>query len=167
MRRALPWVVVWLSSGCMSMMGDLQAGPVASTRFEEGRYGVAAQAALGAALGETRTSEHLGPGGDMRVKVTRDVKQVAIGPHVYLLASSLTTPYARFGSTLLEVGSVDDDLTVGALGPRAEVGAFFTPFVISAFAEYDLRWTHQPHEGFVGVSVGIGEAMSTAPLHGD
>ncbi len=151
----------------MSLMADAQAGAVSSTRFEEGRYGVAAQAAVGAALGETRTSEHLGPGGDVRVKVTRDIQQVGIGPHVYLLASSLTTPYARFGSSLIELGSVDDDLSVGALGPRAEVGAFFELFVISAFAEYDLRWTHQPHEGFVGVSVGIGEAMSTAPLHGD
>jgi hypothetical protein len=151
----------------MSLMADAQAGAVSSTRFDEGRYGVAAQAALGAALGETRTSEHLGPGGDLRVKVTRDIQQVGIGPHVYLLASSWTTPYARFGSTLLEVGSVDDDLCVGALGPRAEVGAFFTPFVISAFAEYDLRWTQQPHEGFVGLSVGIGDAMSTAPLHRD
>ncbi|MCC6899374.1 MAG: hypothetical protein IT377_10395 [Polyangiaceae bacterium] len=167
MRRALSLTLAGLSSGCMSLMADAQAGAVASTRLEEGRYGVAAQVAGGAALSESRATEHLGPGADLRVKVTRDIQQVGIGPHAYLLATSWTTPYARIGSTLIEVGSVDGDLSVGALGPRAEIGAFFDWFVLSAFAEYDLRWTRQPHEGFFGLTVGVGEAMSTAPLHRD
>lgn len=157
----------WLTSGCFSAMGDVQAGGVSSTRFEEGRVGGAAQVAGGVSFGTDTDVEHVGPGADLRAKVTRDVTQVGIGPHVYWLHSSWVTPYARAGATLLEFGSVDGDASFGALGPRAELGMFITPVVVSAFAEYDLRWTDQANEGFVGLMVGVGSAISTAPLHAE
>ncbi|GMV14262.1 MAG: hypothetical protein HS104_31370 [Polyangiaceae bacterium] len=151
-------------SGCFSLMADAQAGAVSSARFEAGRYGAAVQAAGGLNIGADG-AEHLGPGGDVRVKWTGDMQQLGLGPHLYWLHSAWTTPYARVGATAIELGVVDGDTSIGALGPRAELGMFFGLFVISAFAEYDLRWTHQPHEGFVGLMLGYGTAVTTAPLH--
>jgi len=101
------------------------------------------------------------------MKVSGDVRQVGIGPHVYWLHSSWTSPYARVGATLLELGRVDGSTAVGSLGPRAELGMFLSTFVVSGFVEYDLRWTDQENEGFFGLMLGTGFAGSTAPLHGD
>lgn len=153
------------SAGCFSAMGDIQAGALSSTRFESGRYGGVAQVAGGSRFGNDTDAEHIGPGADARLELTSNVKQFSLGPHLYLLPSSWNTPYARFGATLIELGSVDDDFSFGALGPRAELGMFMGPVVISTFARYDLRWTHQSNEGFVGVMVGVGMAVSTASLH--
>jgi hypothetical protein len=162
MRRCLVMLYGVLSSGCFSMVYDAQAGAVSSTRFTEGRYGGAVQLAAGGNLSDrSKSVEHFGPGLDLRGKFTGDIKQVSFGPHVYLISSSWITPYARTGATLVELGSVDGSGTFGALGPHGEVGMFFGPFVISTFAEYDLRWTSQDNEGFVGVMAGIGNAVSS------
>ncbi len=162
MRRTLVMLFGVLSSGCFSMVYDAQAGAVSSTRFTQGRYGGAVQLAAGGNLSDRdRSAESVGPGLDVRGKFTEDIQQVSFGPHLYLISSSWVTPYARAGATLLEVGSVDGAGTFGSLGPRGEVGMFFGPFVISTFAEYDLRWTSQDHEGFVGVMAGIGTAVSS------
>jgi len=152
--------------GCMSVVADVQAGATSSTRFTEGRYGGALQVASGLNMSDdSRDVEHFGPGADLRAKITRDAKQVGFGPHLYLLDSSYVTPYARTGVTLVEVGSVDGETSFGAFGPRAELGMFFGTFVLSSFAEWDVRMTSQKNEGFVGVMAGIGTAVSTAPLH--
>ncbi len=163
MRRSLLVLVCGvLQSGCFSVVADAQAGAVSSTRFTEGRYGGAVQLAGGMNFDNySRSAESVGPGLDLRGKFTEDIQQVSFGPHVYVLGDSWVTPYGRAGATLLELGSVDGAGTFGALGPRAELGMFFGTFVISSFAEYDLRWTSQDNEGFVGVMAGIGNAVSS------
>jgi hypothetical protein len=154
------------SGGCFSVVADAQAGPTSSTRFTDGRYGAALQVAGGMNISdEGRDAESVGPGLDLRSKITGDVKQGGFGAHVYWLSSSFTTPYARAGATLLELGSVDGETSFGAFGPRAEAGVFFGTVVVSSFAEWDVRMTSQKNEGFVGLMAGIGTAVSTAPLH--
>lgn len=163
----LCFCIAWaaLSAGCMSAVADAQVGGVSSTRLAKGRYGGAGQLAGGFSLGNTRDAEHFGPGADLRLKATEDITQVGIGPHAYWLHSSWTTPYARVGATLLELGRVDGATSIGSLGPRAEFGVFLSTFVISAFAEYDLRWSDQDNEGFFGLMLGKGFGISTeAPL---
>jgi len=164
-RRVVALAISLSCSGCFSLMGDAQAGAVSSTRFVDGRYGVAGQVAGGFNFGSDTDAEHAGLGADARLKVTGDVQQVGVGPHVYLLFGSFATPYARVGATLLEAGSVDGAASFGALGPRGELGVFLGPLVLSTFAEWDLRWTRQRNEGFVGAMIGVGTAVSTAPFH--
>lgn len=150
------------SQGCFSFLGDLQGGYTSSTRFEDGRRGLALQAAMGGNLSDkSDLAESVGPGLAVRSKFTSDVKQVSLSPHVYYLAGSGFTPYARLGTNLLQFEHVDGRFAYGMFSPYAELGLYFTPFVLSAFAEYDLRFTSQPNEGFVGVMAGIGYGVSS------
>lgn len=161
----LPALALPCLSGCISVVADAQAGFVSSTRFEKQRIGGAAQVAGGFNIGSDTDAEHFGPGLDARAKVTRDIQQVGVGPHLYWLSSSWVSPYARLGTTLVELGRVDDAFSVGALGPRAELGFFHSGFVVSTYAEWDLRWTEQRNEGFVGLNIGVGHALSSAFVH--
>lgn len=162
-RYAFALTLLGLSSqGCFSFLGDIQGGYASSTRFESGRRGVAVNAALGGNISdESDTAERLGPGLAVRTKFTSDVKQVSLSPHVYFLPGSGVTPYARLGTNLLQFEHVDGSFAYGMFSPYAELGLYVTPFVISAFAEYDLRFTSQPNEGFVGLMAGIGYGVSS------
>lgn len=83
--------------------------------------------------------------------------------------------YALGGANILQIGSADGDFSFGMFSPVAEVGLTINaskeiakglPLLIPAMVtvgariEYALRFTHQPHEGFltlnVGYAVGIG-----------
>jgi hypothetical protein len=163
MRRNSFFVVVTalLTPGCFSVLGDAQVGGVTSTRFEEGRYGVAAQVGAGLSIDEDRSAEHAGGGMSVRTKFTPDVTQVAVSPHVYYLHSSWVTPYARAGVNLLQFEEVDNEAVFGMFSPYAEAGMVFTPLVVSAFAEYDVRFSGVPNEPFVGLMLGVGAGFSS------
>lgn len=162
--RQLSLVVasLWASSltGCFSMMMDAQVGYTGSMNNSE-RRGVAAQAGRGLSIGD-KTAENLGLGMSVRSKIAKDLLQLDLSPHMYVLAGSGTTPYGRAGVNMLQLEKVEGDLAFGMGSPYGELGMFFTPFVVSAFAEYDLRFFHQPNEGFFGVMVGLGGALSSS-----
>jgi len=124
---------------------------------------LAAQLSGGLSLGD-ETAERFGPGMAFRTKFTDEVKQFAFAPHVYYLHGSGTTPYARAGANLLQLERIEGESAFGMFSPYGEAGVFVSPFVFSAFAEYDWRFTHQPHEGFFGVMIGWGAAASTSAL---
>jgi len=150
------------SQGCFSLLGDVQGGYTSSTRFESGRRGVAVNASLGGNISDdSDTAESVGPGLAVRTKFTSEVKQVSLSPHVYFLPGSGVTPYARLGTNLLQFEHVDGRFAYGMFSPYAELGLYLAPFVVSAFAEYDLRFTSQPNEGFVGLMAGLGYGVSS------
>lgn len=150
-------------TGCASVLVDGQAGYVSSTRLDDTHRGLAAQLSSGLALGD-ETAEHFGPGMALRTKFTGEVRQFALAPHVYYVSDAGTTPYARAGANLLQFERIEGESAFGMFSPYGEAGVFVTPFVFSAFAEYDLRFTHQPNEGFFGIMVGWGLAASTSAL---
>ncbi|HQP35244.1 MAG TPA: hypothetical protein PLI95_08700 [Polyangiaceae bacterium] len=149
------------AQGCFSMLMDLQGGYTSSTRFESGRQGFALNASAGGNLGDTRGAEVAGPGLAIRSKLTSEVKQISLSPHAYLLGGSGIAPYARGGVNLLQFEQVDGSFAYGMFSPYGEVGIYLSPLVLSAFAEYDLRFTSQRNEGFVGIMAGIGTGVSS------
>lgn len=160
LRYLLVALLGWLTSGCFSVLVDAQAGGVSSTRFEEGRYGVAGQIGGGFSASNDTSAERAGAGVSFRGKVTRDVKQFAFSPHAYFLLDSWVTPYGRLGVNLLQAERVDGESVFGMFSPYSEIGFVATPFIVSGFAEYDLRFGADD-EPFVGIMVGLGEGFST------
>ena len=154
-------VTAWLTTGCFSVLGDAQAGGVTSTRFEEGRYGVAAQVGGGMSIDEEQSAEHVGGGMSIRGKVTSNVQQLAFSPHIYYLHSSVVTPYARAGVNLLQFESVDDEAVFGMFSPYGEAGVVVTPFIVSGFVEYDVRFSGVANEPFIGLMLGVGAGFSS------
>jgi hypothetical protein len=152
--------------GCFSFVADEQAGLVASTAAQPGRVGAAFASSVGANASLDDDSrdfvEHVGPGAALRVKVTRDVQQFALGPHAYWLQHGVVSPYARAGVNLLQFEHVDGGFGFGMFSPYAEAGVRIFPVVVSGFVEYDLRFTHQANEGFFGVMLGWGIDLSSA-----
>lgn len=156
--------LAWLglgAQGCFSLLADAQGGFTSSTTFDSNRRGVAVNASAGGNLGEDETAEHVGPGIALRTKFSQDVTQFAFSPHAYVLAGSVVSPYARAGVNLAQVESVDGAFAYGMGSPYGELGIYVWPVVISGFAEYDVRFTSQRNEGFVGIQAGIGTGVSS------
>lgn len=148
-------------SGCGSTLMDLEAGPTIAPTHPEGRTG--AQLTLGGGANFSdydRSAESGGPGVDLRARVTRDVQELAVGPHIYFLADSLVTPFARVGASLVEVGSVDDEFSFGMFGPHAQLGVIWYTFALSAVGSYSIRFGPDD-DAFVGLLLGWGFAGTT------
>lgn len=150
------------SQGCFSLLADVQGGYTSSTTFDNGRGGFALNASAGGNVSDrSSAAESAGPGLALRTKFSNEVKQVSLSPHAYYLGGSVVAPYGRLGTNLLQFEQVDGRFAYGMFSPYAELGVFLTPFVLSAFAEYDLRFTSQRNEGFVGLMAGIGYGVSS------
>ncbi|MGE0325131.1 MAG: hypothetical protein AB7K71_34680 [Polyangiaceae bacterium] len=148
-------------SGCGSVLMDAEAGPTIAPTHPEGRTGAAFTIGSGANLSDYDTSAETGGFGmDLRGRFTRDVQEVAFGPHLYVLADSLVTPFARVGASLVELGSVDDQFSFGMFGPHAQLGMMWAPFALSAVGSYSIRFGPND-DAFVGLLLGWGFAATT------
>jgi hypothetical protein len=156
------------SQGCFSLLGDIQAGYVSSTTLDTERMGGGLNLSGGGNINETdQSAEHFGPGLALRTKFASSLQQFALSPHVYYLHGSWVSPYLRAGANLLQLEHVDDGFGYGMFSPYGELGMYITPFVMSGFVEYDVRFTEQPNEGYFGFMIGIGTGLSTDPLTSD
>lgn len=153
-----------LGAGCGSVLVDAEAGPTIAPTHPEGRTGAAVTLGSGANLSDyDRSAETSGLGMDLRGRFTRDVQEVAFGPHLYVLADSLVTPFARVGASLVELGSVDDDFSFGMFGPHGQLGMILAPFALSAVGSYSIRFGPDD-DAFVGVLLGWGFAGTTSSV---
>ncbi|MCA9641670.1 MAG: hypothetical protein KC492_13280 [Myxococcales bacterium] len=160
--RAVALGLSWLLgvSGCGSVLVDAEAGPTFAPAHVEGRTGAAITLGSGMNLSNDQSAESGGVGMDLRGRVTRDVQEVAFGPHLYVLADSLVTPFARVGASLVELGSVDDDFSFGMFGPHAQLGMVWAPFALSAVGSYSIRFGPDD-DAFVGLLFGWGFGGTT------
>ncbi len=150
---------------CASVLVDAEAGPTIAPTHAEGRTGAAVTLGSGMnASNYDRGAETSGLGLDVRARFTRDVKEVAFGPHLYVLAESLVTPFARVGASLVELGDVDDEFSFGMFGPHAQLGMIWAPFALSAVGSYSIRFGPDD-DAFVGLLFGFGFGATTGSLH--
>ncbi|MEZ4229921.1 MAG: hypothetical protein R3B89_12165 [Polyangiaceae bacterium] len=157
-------VVLICASGCASVLADAEAGATTAPAHTDGRTGAALMIGGGLNLSDhDESAETGGPGVDLRARFTRDVQEVAFGPHVYVLADTLVTPFARVGASLVEIGSVDDEFSFGMFGPHAQLGMILAGFAVSAVGSYSIRFGPDD-DGFVGLLVGYGFGATTGSL---
>jgi hypothetical protein len=143
-----------------------EAGFVSATTFQPGRQGFSG--GLEAALGERRS-----PGAfDMalRGKVTEKTGDVSLFMGgLYLQKPARVGYYVLGGAYLFQLGITNGDFAFGMFSPAAEAGMLLSldskdksrdvdVLTFGTRIEYDLRFTPQPHEGFLTFVVGYGLA---------
>jgi len=171
--RSLVLPLALAAQGCAPLL-DVQAGYAGSTSPRAGRHGGSVQTGLsfgmcdGSLLGGSRCAPvAVGGGALLRGRFTRDIQQVSLVPHAFVIANAdggtaSVRAYARGGVSLVHLGVVDGTFAGGLGSPSAELGVVLplgrakTHLVLSGFAEYDVRLSRQPNEGFFGVSAGVG-----------
>lgn len=156
----------WLALGCSSLI--TLTGGYARPLSERGPMGgPAVHAALGMGSGARGSGAGLGP--HVRYKQTDYASELALGPHLYLLAMDVDGTvgpftrtgelglYGRFGLNLVEFERYEGRPHTSSLGPSLDVGVLL-PFALTLTTsiEHDVRFSDRSDETFVLILAGFG-----------
>jgi hypothetical protein len=155
-----------------------QAGYVRSMEVDGSGEGAAVELRAGSWNGE-RSEVGYGGGFALRTKFGDDIQQLATAQEVVVVpfpTLRLFSPYVRGGVHALQLERLGGDLAFGMFSPYGELGLIFalrstssdTTFLsVAVSAEYDVRFTGQSPEPFLGLSIGLGGApYSLGPTTG-
>lgn len=166
MLRALACVV--LCAACNPLLHG-QAGYVRSTGDAGSGEAAAVELRAGSWNGK-RFEVGYGGGFALRSKFGDDIQQLATAQEVVVVPfprMRLFSPYVRGGLHALQIERLAGDFAFGMFSPYGELGLSFalhragsdsTFLSLAVTAEYDLRFTGQAAEPFLGLAIGLGAA---------
>lgn len=168
--RPIALAVIAATSGCSGLV-TLEGGYARSVvGSERGAVRVEAHAGMGseAVVGGGGS----GVGYQVRTKFGRDLVQVGVGPHAYLLGGGRflglehgwqSAVFLRGGVDLLQFGALDGHGNVGIFSPYVDLGwLIVNPGVsLSVGAHYDVRLSSARNDLWLGAALGFGFGGST------
>lgn len=148
-------------------LGGIEAGPVYALGKEEESAG-ALNVWAGPGVGDKNVS--MGVGGQLRTKLGPKMGQLAVAPYFFgLFGGEQANVFFRLGFAFLQFESVKSSFAFGMFSPQVALGVMVYTgrdwgLTFAFDTEYAVRFTDTPNAGYVGLTIGVGQArFSPAP----